>query len=314
MPLHRIECSYCSWEDICPLPIFGSYPPDKLSQARTLLANWRKRSSCKLKELPSLIGVLQFACRVISPGRIFLRRMISLTSGVKQPYHFVKLNSGFYKDLAMWEGFLKHWNGISLFLESEHTPSPSLHLFMDASGSIGFGGYLAGRWFQGRWLLEQHLDKKSGISIEWQELYPIYLACRLWGSQWTTKRIVFFCDNESVVQILNCKTLKSPKIMDLLRPIFLCTLDYNFTFTAKHVRRVDNGIADSLSRFQMDRFRQLAPLASPLPCVIPPSMVLSFSKGTMSTRLLIIPGRLQLNKHIQQVSNGLFRSASPMVS
>ena len=80
-------------------------PPDKLSQARTLLARWRKRSSCKLKELQSLIGILQFACRVIAPGRTFLRRMINLTCGIKQPYHFVKLNSGFYKDLSMWETF-----------------------------------------------------------------------------------------------------------------------------------------------------------------------------------------------------------------
>ena len=155
----------------------------------------------------------------------------------------------------MWEVFLTNWNGISLFLESKQTPSPPLQLFTDAAGSIGFGGYT------------------TGISIAWQELYLIYLACCLWGSQWTTKRIVFFCDNESVVQILNQKTSKCPKIMDLLRPIVLCTLRHNFTFAAKHVRGLDNGIADSLSRFQLDRFKQLALLASPLPCVIPSSMV-----------------------------------------
>ena len=81
-------------------------PADELSQARTLLARWRKRSSCKLKELQSLMQILQFACRVLAPGRTFLRRMINSTCGIKQPYHFVKLNSGFYKDLAMWETIL----------------------------------------------------------------------------------------------------------------------------------------------------------------------------------------------------------------
>ena len=141
-------------------------PPDKLSQARTLLACWRKRSSCKLKELQSLIGILQFACRVIAPGRTFLRRMINLTCGIKQPCHFVKLNSGFYKDLSMWETFLKHWNGVSLFLQPEQTTSLSLQLYTDASGSIGFGGYLAGQWFQSSWLPEQKLNKTTGISIE----------------------------------------------------------------------------------------------------------------------------------------------------
>jgi hypothetical protein len=136
--------------------------------------------------------------------------MISLAFGVKQRYHFVRLNSDFYKDLAMWEVFLNYWNGISVFLESGQTPSPSVQLYTDAAGSIGFGGYLAGQWFQGRWLLEQTNNKTNGISIVWQELFPIYLVCRLWGAQWTAKRIVFFCDNEPVAQILYQKTSKSP--------------------------------------------------------------------------------------------------------
>ena len=175
-------------------------PPDKLGQARSLLENWQKCSSCKLKALQSLIGVLQFACRVIALGRTFLR--------LKQPYHFVRLNSGFYKDLAMWELFLKHWNGISLFLESEQAPLPTLQLYTDAAGSISFGGHLAGQWFQGLWLPEQNINQKTGILIAWQELYPIYLACWLWGSQWTSKRIVFFCDNESSFKFLIKKPLK----------------------------------------------------------------------------------------------------------
>ena len=79
-------------------------------------------------------------------------------------------------------------NGISLFFESGQMPSPSLQLFTDAAGSIGFGGYLAGQRFHGHWLPEQEINKTTGISIAWQELYPIYLACCLWGSQWTSKR------------------------------------------------------------------------------------------------------------------------------
>jgi hypothetical protein len=101
--------------------------------------------------------------------------------------------------------FLKHWNGISLFLESEQMPSPTLQLYTDAAGSIGFGGYLARQWFKisTKKLPDQNINKKNGILIAWQELYPIYLACCLWGSQWTSKHIVFFCDNKSIVQVLN---------------------------------------------------------------------------------------------------------------
>jgi hypothetical protein len=145
--------------------------------------------------------------------------MIALTCGVKQHYHFVRLNSGFYKDLAMWKLFLKHWNDISLFLESEQTPSPTLQLYTNAAGSIGFGSYLAGKWFQGLWLPEKNINQKTGISIAWQELYPIYLACCLWGSQWTSKPWGSQWTSKpwgsqwtSIVQVLNQKTSKSPKI------------------------------------------------------------------------------------------------------
>lgn len=62
----------------------------------------------------------------------------------------------------------------------------------------------------------------------------------------------------------------SHQIMNLIRLLTLQTLQFTFTFTAKHVPGVDNGNADSLSRFQMSRFYMLAPDASPVPCPIPP--------------------------------------------
>lgn len=83
-----------------------------------------------------------------------------------------------------------------------------------------------------------------------------------------------WCDNQSVVAILNSKHSKSPRIMDLVRSITLLTLSNNFTISATHIPGLDNAIADSLSRFQMDRFRALAPTASLTPCVIPSSAML----------------------------------------
>lgn len=92
----------------------------------------------------------------------------------------------------------------------------------------------------------------------------------IWGPHWANRRICFHCDNQAVVAVLSAKSSKIPRIMNLVRLITFQTLKFNFTFTAKHVPGVDNGIADSLSRFQMPRFHQLAPDASPVPCPIPP--------------------------------------------
>ena len=58
-------------------------PADKLMRLQGILIEWEKRKSCTRKELESFIGVLQHACRVIKPGRSFLRQAIALLSVTK---------------------------------------------------------------------------------------------------------------------------------------------------------------------------------------------------------------------------------------
>lgn len=245
-------------------------PEDKLCNARSLLSNWSSKRVCRLQDLQSLIGTLQFACRVISPGRPFMQRIIHLTRGCVRPKQIIFLTQEFRKDILMWQFFLDHWNGVSLFLPPYTESSPQIHLYTDAAGAVGYGAFFNNQWFQGKWLPSHQLNPTTGISITWQELYPIYLACMIWGPSWANRRICFYCDNQAVVAVLSAKSSKIPRIMNLVRLITLQTLQFNFTFTAKHVPGVDNGIADSLSRFQMSRFRLLAPDASPVPCPIPP--------------------------------------------
>lgn len=248
-------------------------PEDKLTRITDLLTSFQKRRSVRLVELQSLIGTLQFACKVVVPGRTFLQRVINLTRGVPSRFHHVRLNREFFKDLTMWKAFLTKWNGRSFFLESSATPTPVLDLYTDAASSVGFGGFLRGKWFQGRWPPHLLLDRVTGISIEWQELFPIVVACAIWHPFFTGKRLQFWCDNESVVSIINSGHSKSPRIMDLVRFLVLISMKHNFLVRARHVPGVSNEIADALSRFQMQRFRTLAPAADQSPCTIPPSLM-----------------------------------------
>ena len=211
----------------------------------------------QLQEIQSLIGTVNFVCKVIAPGRPFLQRVIHLTRGVKKPHHDRKLTIGFYKDIEMWKMFIDQWNGIGLFLSPPWENSDTLSLFTDVSGSLGYGGFFQNRWFQGQWLPSQQLGQ-PGISILWQELYKINVACHLRGALWTSKRIQFYCDNQGVVEVINSRRSNVPRVMDLVRDLTLCTLQHNFYFRAVHVPGINNNIADSLSRFQMERFHQLA--------------------------------------------------------
>ena len=196
-------------------------PEDKLTRTRDLLKSFRGWRSVRLVELQSLIGTLQFACKVVVPGRTFLQRIIYLTRGVPSRFHHIRLNKEFFKDLNMWQAFLTGWKGRSFFLDSTVTPSPKLELFTDAASTVGFGVYFNGKWFQGRWLPHMLLSREKGISIEWQELFPIVVACAIWYPHFTGKRFQFWCDNESAVAIINSGHSKAPRGMDLLRFLVL---------------------------------------------------------------------------------------------
>ena len=51
-----------------------------------------------------------------------MQRIINLTRGVSETHKKIRLHQEFRKDILMWELFLSHWNGVSLFL----SPSPPL--------------------------------------------------------------------------------------------------------------------------------------------------------------------------------------------
>ena len=61
---------------------------DKLTCIWDILASFTKRHSVCLVELQSLIGSLQFACKVVVPGRTFLQCIINLTRGVPSRFHY----------------------------------------------------------------------------------------------------------------------------------------------------------------------------------------------------------------------------------
>ena len=50
-------------------------PVEKLTHTHE---KWSGKTTCTKRELESLIGTLQHACRIMRPGRLFLRQMIDL--------------------------------------------------------------------------------------------------------------------------------------------------------------------------------------------------------------------------------------------
>ena len=239
-------------------------PQDKLDDRLGIIDAWSRRRKCQKRELLSLVGKLAFASKVVPSGRIFLRRLIDLSMTVKKLSHHISINYEAREDIRWWAEFLPHWNGRYKILDPTPTFSHTLNIFTDASGRLGFGIYFDGHWISQAWPLDV-LDN----SIQWKELYPIYLTCLIWKKSFRGKRLLFHCDNQAVVNIWSSQTSKSPSLMALLRKLFFVSAQFEFTVNVQHIPGLDNSIADCLSRLQMEKFFHLAPEADKAQTPIP---------------------------------------------
>lgn len=122
-------------------------PRDKVEKCLNILYQYQNKKACTLKEIQSLVGVLNYACSVILPGRAFLRRFIQLTMKVSENQKFVSINKECKDDMAMWLVILDSYNGKTMFLDEKFISSKTLHLYTDAAQSKGFAGIYGRQYF-----------------------------------------------------------------------------------------------------------------------------------------------------------------------
>ena len=250
-------------------------PEDKLTTLRGILQQTMRKRKITLQSLQSLLGHLNFACKVIKPGRCFLRRLYDLTIGKSSPNHYVKLSPDSRADLKLWFTFLDKYNGCTLLTNDRFISSTTLKLHSNASSTKGFGCTHQSSWTFGSF---PHSVKSHHINT--LELYPIALAVFLFGHLWQNKNVLFVSDNLAVVYCLNKQTSKDRHMMNLIRIIVLKSLECNFCFKASHIPTHRNVICDKLSRLQVDETLALAPhldrIPIPIPLQMSPTTLLQF--------------------------------------
>jgi hypothetical protein len=212
-------------------------PRDKLQKCVEFISEFLRCKKVTLREIQSLVGLLNFACSVVTPGRAFLHQLIDLTHGVRFSHHLIKRNGEAKEDLNVWLSFLSTFNGRSFFPDDRWKNSSKLNLFMDAAGDIGFGAIFGTEFCHGFWP-----DHSRHRNIAILELYPI----------------LFFTDNEALVHVIK-QSCKDKALMFFVRKLVLVCLNHNILFKAKHIPGTYNRLADLLSRFQVQTFKREAP-------------------------------------------------------
>ena len=217
-------------------------------------------SACK-RELLSLIGVLSFTCKVVRPGRIFLRRLIDLSMMVPALVHHISLTAVARADIAWWVEFLPSWNGRAFF-QPLPVAAEALGFATDAS-SMGLG-VVFGR----KWLYEAWPPAFRAYHINVLELFAVAVAVHCWGVEWHDTQILLHTDNMPVVQVWATGTCKCPH-MSLVHLLFFFLSQRKVNLLLAHVPGGQNINADMLSRLQVEEFRSRACGTLPMPTMVP---------------------------------------------
>ena len=241
-------------------------PLDKIEQCQKELLHLLGKKKAELREVQSVVGLLNFACQVVLPGRAFLRRLIDSTRAIKKPRHKCRIYKS-HKDLQVWLNFLENHNGRCFFLSEKFISNHDLKLYTDSS-KIGFAGIFRDRWFAGEW--PSMWWKCQNIML--LELLPIVIAIEIWGCYFENQRLRIFTDNQSLVPVLNKQTSQEPTglVMILVRRLVLACLKHNILIEAEHISGVLNVGADRLSRAKYKEFFDVCPQAQKVPCKFPP--------------------------------------------
>ena len=227
-------------------------PEEKRTRAINMLKKFTEKKKATVKEIKALCWYLNFLNRAIFPGRVFMHRMYSKyshmcnnLSGYRngkehknkftlKPFHHIKLDKEFKADCQIWLKFLtfedlyKVVNRPMIDLHIFST-STEIEFFSDTSAAkhLGFGCILGSKWLYEMW--EPNFIEDFNPSIEFLELFALCTSIITW--QWEpilcNTRIIIFCDNMSVVEMVNNNASKCKRCLYLLRILTLNCLIHN---------------------------------------------------------------------------------------
>lgn len=120
-------------------------PQDKLTRTTELICHWLSSPRATRSDLQSLIGKLSYICACISPGKIFMQRILNELRQLPHKHSPFTPSSALLADLRWWNQFLSVYNGVSLIRSSPWIDS-NTRFYTDACLS-GIGGFFDGRFF-----------------------------------------------------------------------------------------------------------------------------------------------------------------------
>ena len=96
-------------------------------------------------------------------------------------------------------------------------------------------------------------------SIDFLELYAIFVAVVTWAQMLMDNVVLFRSDNTPAIHALSNKASSSDDMMLLIHYITLFCMTHNINILAKHIKGINNKFCDLLSQFKFQEFHVTKP-------------------------------------------------------
>ena len=241
-------------------------PQDKVTKALHQLNRILDKKSATVKELQQLTGTLNFLTRAIVPGRVFTRRIYAKYSGKEniqiaqlKQHHHIRMDKETKQDCHMWKLFLENQAAVNRpfmdFADVEVTAN-ILNFWTDASKNkiFGFSCVFGNEWTFGKW--ELNFIHKEDPSIAFLELFTLCVGVFTWqeNPKLNNTKVIVFCDNQSVVHMVNNMMAGCAKCMYLLRLLALNNIIHSRRIFVRYIESAKNVLSDALARMDFKHF------------------------------------------------------------
>ena len=218
-------------------------PPEKWIEIQEILKKWQNYTCVSKKQVQKLAGSLNFACRCVRSGRVYLSRILNFLRSFKNE-NKKAITEEVRRDIDWWIEFAPSYNGVSLMVENDWT-EPDV-IFSSDSCLRGGGALTQTKFVQ--WNYPKKItDMKCNINQ--LECLMVVVALKLLGDGLNRKRLVINCDNQVSVLAINSGTSRDIKIQSCLRELHKWLALNNCELKAKFIAGESNRESDALSRW-----------------------------------------------------------------
>lgn len=250
-----------------------SCPKEKIEKIRDTLREAERKREISVKELESVLGMIQFVAVSIDGASVFSGELLGCLRNIPRSpgkgargKPSVQLTTGMTEDISFWCAFAEEWNGVEQIL-----PEPTLpigHLSADAywtEEAAGIGLFMEGKGFHialpgGQWTQIARLELAAQVL-----LLILFSAEHFDEVERKPHHVVALCDSSNALSWVAKGHGQPPEVARVLRLAWRVGAVTKTIWSSRFTRTEDNQLGDAASRNDHTAFAIAMSHYSPIP-------------------------------------------------